>query len=454
MTSSPRPTTTVSPHNVFYFEGYDWDLGAKTLRCHYRLDDQEIFIETVKFDFSFAQNIHEESLQAAFLGYFIMAGISYYKASLPETVDINPAYLKRLSPDQAKFFDKTYYHGLGELFYQNNLIPFRLEFPSSANYESEKLENYPPLNNTLIVPLGGGKDSLTSVQLLQDAGLSFQTWTVGDYPGLAPSLREIHGPEWNHHHHLKIKRTIDPRLIELNQAGAFNGHVPISSLWAFLSVITALLTSQRYIAFSNEASANQPSLEINGESINHQYSKTLEFEQDFRAYVQKFIHPEIEYFSLLRPFTELYIAEIFSQKAWSRFRDKFSSCNRNFTQSSQSELTWCGQCPKCAFVFLILAPFIPPAGLFKIFGKNLFSDPNLDHTWNELLGLTEHKPFECVGTIEEVKKALQLAADYYPEVNQWETNLSLPADYDYRALSPHCVPAEFQAVISAKLPHS
>ena len=247
---------------------------------------------------------------------------------------------------------------------------------------------------------------------------------------------------------MKIKRTISQNLIALNQDGAINGHVPISAIWAFLSVITALLTNQKYIAFSNEASANQPTLEIDGQNINHQYSKTLEFEQDFQNYVTTFIHPELKYFSLLRPFSELYIAEMFAQKAWPKYKDKFSSCNRNFTQSAEGKLFWCGECPKCAFVFLILAPFTKPAELLNIFGKNLLADPDLKQTWLELLGKTEHKPFECVGTIEEVKQAFLLAQKYYPEVSEFEEYLDLSGDFDYKKKHEHCIPKTFQGIIS------
>ena len=435
----------------FHFEGYDWSETDKLLSCNYILDGKTHLTETVEFDFSFATELSTEALKAAFTGYFLMAGISYYKASLPQRITINPDIT--LTPDQAKFFQKTYFHGLGELFYQNNLTPFAPQFPSLQHCDTAILNNYPPLKDHTLVPLGGGKDSLTSVQLLKEVGIKFQTWTVGNYPGLTPSLKEIHGIDWPQKH-LKIKRTICPNLINLNQAGAINGHVPISAIWAFLSVVTAVLTNQKYIAFSNEASANQPTLNLNGQDINHQYSKTLEFEQDFQSYVNKFIHPELKYFSLLRPFSELYIAEMFAHKAWGQFKDKFSSCNRNFTvnkapldKGGMGGLFWCGECPKCAFVFLILTPFVKPAELLNVFGKNLLADPNLKQTWLELLGQTDHKPFECVGTTEEVKQAFLLAQKYYPEVSEFEKYLDLPEDFNYQKLHKHCVPEKFHRLI-------
>lgn len=434
MTINHQPSTV---YQAFHFAGYDWNAQTKTLECHYALDEEN-FTERVVFDFDVAENLDQDALQAAFFGYFIMAGISYYKAGLPQKITFAD-HLPALSEDQAQFFTETYYHGLGELFYTNHITPFRPDFPTLATSPSRDLTNCLPLKSQIILPLGGGKDSLTSVQLLQDAGLDFQTWTVGNYPGLIPSLKTIHGDKWSDSH-LKIKRTISPVLIELNQNGAINGHVPISSIWAFLSVITAVLTNQKYIAFSNESSANEPTLELNGESINHQYSKTLDFEKAFRHYAQTNIHPELEYFSLLRPLTELRIAEIFADKAWPRFHQQFSSCNRNFTQASDGSFFWCGKCPKCAFVFLILAPFVPPGELLKVFGKNMLSESALEATWQELLGLTTHKPFECVGTINEVKQAFLLAAKYYPEVAQWEAHLDLPDDFDFRATTAHCIP--------------
>ena len=197
-----------------------------------------------------------------------------------------------------------------------------------------------------------------------------------------------------------ILRRLDPKLLELNKAGFLNGHTPFSALLAFVSVFTALLSKSRYVALSNESSANAST--VPGSKINHQYSKSFEFEQDFHNYVKKYIHPDVLYFSFLRPLNELQIAALFSGFPQHHF--SFRSCNVGSKTDS-----WCGRCPKCLFTYAILSPFVPQEKLEKIFGRNLLLDASLETILEELDGRAPVKPFECVGTPEEVNAALQQA---------------------------------------------
>lgn len=133
--------------------------------------------------------------------------------------------------------------------------------------------------------------------------------------------------------------------------------------------------------------------------INHQYSKSIAFEKDFRDYVYNYINEDINYYSFLRPLSELQIALLFSQ--FSAYFPVFKSCN----VGSKTDI-WCCNCSKCLFTFIILSPFLSPTVLKTIFSVNLFDKENLIPTLQELIGETEAKPFECVGTIEEVCIAL------------------------------------------------
>ena len=159
------------------------------------------------------------------------------------------------------------------------------------------------------------------------------------------------------------------------------------------------LLSKKYIALSNEDSANQNN--VNGKNINHQYSKTYEFETDFRNFTKKYIDTEVEYFSMLRPITELQIAMLFSKLK--QFHSIFKSCN---VGSKTEPWKWCCNCPKCLFVYTILSPFLYKDELVNIFGEDLFEKENLKETFIELCGFGETKPFECVGTYEEVQYAI------------------------------------------------
>jgi hypothetical protein len=195
----------------------------------------------------------------------------------------------------------------------------------------------------------------------------------------------------------EIRREIDPALLTLNSLGFLNGHTPFSALLGFLTVLASAITGKKNIALSNESSANEPT--IPGTSINHQYSKSFGFETGFRRYVNTWIHPQINYFSFLRPLHELQIASVFS--GLTEYHDVFRSCN----MGSKTE-TWCCNCPKCLFTYIILSPFLTEEKLRKILGKNLFEDENLLLFLNQLTGIADEKPFDCIGTIDEVNLAL------------------------------------------------
>jgi hypothetical protein len=188
-------------------------------------------------------------------------------------------------------------------------------------------------------------------------------------------------------------------LIDLNSQGFLNGHTPFSAIVAFTSYLSAYLTGKKYIALSNEDSANESN--VDGLNINHQYSKTIEFENDFREFANKYFGLGIEYFSFLRPITELQIAMLFSRIE--KYHKIFKSCN---VGSKQKPWVWCCNCPKCLFVYSILSPFLYKEKLVEIFGEDMFENENLLSTFTELCGYGDVKPFECVGTYEEIKWAL------------------------------------------------
>jgi hypothetical protein len=94
-----------------------------------------------------------------------------------------------------------------------------------------------------------------------------------------------------------IEREIDPLLLKVNAKGYLNGHTPFSAMLAFYTVLAAHLTQTRDIALSNESSANEAT--IVGTEINHQYSKSLEFERDFQDYVAHFMNDCAHYYSHL-----------------------------------------------------------------------------------------------------------------------------------------------------------
>ncbi len=421
----------MSKYQSFIFKNYE--LKGNTLTLTYSLDNQITFQETSVFDFPFADNINAELLDRLLQTLFFMAGVSYFKTYLPEKIVVEKG---QLTKSQADFFAKTYRHGLGEFFYINHLDPNTpINFPVTT---TEKLNVLSNSGAGQLVGLGGGKDSLVSAELLRSQP-KIATWTMGQRSQLEPLVEKVGLT------HIWVQRMWDKQLLELNKQGAYNGHVPFSAILGSIGAVVAVLAGYRDIVVSNESSSSEPNLEYKGVSINHQYSKSLEFEKDFQNHLQIIAGDSLRYYSFLRPFSELRIAEIFSKIGFDKYKDVFSSCNRAFIHSGDS-IFWCGECPKCAFVFLILTPFIERQQLEALFhGKNLLLEELLEPTYRQLLGIEGNKPLECVGEIKEARCAMEFAKKQYPELAKY--HYELPTDYDYTALADHAMPAEMFKIL-------
>ena len=246
------------------------------------------------------------------------------------------------------------------------------------------------LNEQTLIPVGGGKDSVVTLELLKNRIPAIPL--IINPRGATTECVAAAG--FGEEQTAVIKRTLDPTMLKMNAEGYLNGHTPFSAMLAFYTVLLGFATKSKYIALSNESSANEPT--VPDTEINHQYSKSVAFENDFRHYVGKYINSDIQYFSFLRPLNELQIAKFFSRAK--DYHKVFKSCNAGSKTDS-----WCGKCPKCLFTWLALSPFLSQAELTGIFGKNLLKDKNLRPILEQLDGSVEVKPFECVGTVGEVR---------------------------------------------------
>ncbi|MHC1707118.1 MAG: hypothetical protein AB9842_06295 [Bacteroidales bacterium] len=320
--------------------------------------------------------------------------ISYWKAACPPKVVVKPYHLTQETID---WWKKLYYNGMGEFFHVNEI-----HISQEDMLEIESTGPYPPaisipeFKEGYLVPVGGGKDSAVTLDILAKH-FRVIPYMLNPRNAMRGTIQQA-GFEVGSS--FIISRNLDPALLELNDRGFLNGHTPFSALLAFQTILASYLTGYRNIALSNEASANEST--IPGTNINHQYSKTIEFERDLRYYVDTHLKLPINYFSFLRPLYELQIARLFSKRR--KYFQVFKSCNTG----SKTD-TWCCNCSKCLFAYTILYPFLDTYTLNEIFGSDLFENKNL---WDDLLqlaGLTEEKPFECIGTIVEVNVALQLA---------------------------------------------
>ena len=322
--------------------------------------------------------------------------VSYWKITCSPTVRIRCG---SLTGTQADWWKKLYFGGLGEFFYRNGIETTETDFMQIL-CEGEPLPDAPaqkPLSGKLI-PVGGGKDSIVTLHLLRNQLGDASAYQINhrDSSEQAALLAGIPKERI-----LEPKRTLDPFMLECNKRGFLNGHTPFSAIVAFSSVLTAYLTGIGTVILSNESSASEST--VSEAEVNHQYSKSYQFEHDFFAYERAYLQCGVRYFSLLRPLTEFQIARYFASLP-TAYHEIFRSCN-----AGAKEDKWCGHCAKCLFVAVILSPFLPYAEIVRLLQSDLFNLPEMAPVLQELCGALPNKPFECVGSRKEVNIALCLA---------------------------------------------
>ncbi len=330
----------------------------------------------------------------------VVAGVSYFKVGAPARI-VAP---KPVPAAAAELFTAVYTHGLAEYAYRNQLphvLELRVETPGVT-------EPTAPIDNADARPLsavGGGKDSIVTLEILRAAGLDPVPFSVNPNSVIVAVNAASGLPA------LAAARQLDPRLFELNRAGALNGHIPVTAINSLIAIATASWHRLGPVVMSNERSASDPNLNWNGHDVNHQWSKGVQAEGLLRAAVTAHSGLTEPYFSLLRSLSELHIAQLFAR--YDTYDDVVTSCNKAFKLHDPT-VRWCGDCPKCRFVFLALAPAMERARLVHIFGRDLFDDPTQIPGFLELLGIDAHKPFECVGEVHESLVALSMLDDDAP----------------------------------------
>ncbi|MBT6467391.1 MAG: endonuclease domain-containing protein [Kordiimonadaceae bacterium] len=441
--------------DTFIFKSADYNSEAQIITLGYAYNGGPSFSEIVHFPGAKKNlsNAETEALHATMRGLHLAAGISYYKAYCPKNIQIEDYDLTK---EEADFFFKFYRHGLGEFSIENNRdLRGIIRFPVQSNHHL-KPSNI-QLVNKCVVPVGGGKDSIVSIEALRQAGQSFRMIAINAGKPILDvmEIASCGKPQDAIH----IKRQLDPKLFELNDAGAMNGHVPITGILSFIMACGAVLYGYDSVVMSNEGSANEGNMQFGGIEVNHQYSKSLDFELDFENFIQKTALENFKYFSLLRPLNETGIAALFSKQK--KYFDAFKSCNRNFhLDKGLQKFGWCCSCPKCQFVFLVLSLFIKREKLILIFGKNLLNDETQEDGFRELCGLKGHKPFECVGEVEECQQIItslsltDWADDMLVQKLSSELNIEVikPKILNERALLfkyEHNIPKEFLEYLNA-----
>lgn len=394
----------------FRFVSYEFDKTNFTAKLNYAFDNDYFFTEEIIFN-NANKNLNEEELKALdiCLKYLhLVAGASYYKAAIPPEINIENGDITEAT---AKFMEKLYLNGLGEFAYRNGIdLRNKIKFPYSNDAVPQPSDI--TLGRKTAVPVGGGKDSVVTMEAMLNSNEDIVLFSVGN-PRPIKEVCELSGLP-----HIVVTRRLSPVLFELNKEGALNGHVPISAIIAFIISCSSIIYGFDSVAMSNERSANVGNLIHDGFEVNHQYSKGLEFETDVSDFFHSHVMTNFNYFSFLRPLSELSIAKLFSKAK--KYHKVFTSCNAAFKiDESKRTNRWCLNCDKCRFVFLALSPFIPKNELLDIFTKNMLDDAEQIKGYDELIGISGHKPFECVGEVEESVTALALIN----KMPEWQNDL-------------------------------
>ena len=423
--------------------------GALSLAFDFNLDNRYHFRPTLAiparpfFDWD---GIPETQLQALAFQIGMTELVSYWKIACPKKVVVKPF---ALTESQKAFWKKLYYNGLGEFLYLNGISVsehdlMQIESQLTMSFQEEAVRGMESMDSVkleerTLVPIGGGKDSVVTLECLRD---KMPVIPLIVNPRGA-TLNCVKTAGYTEDEFIVINRTLDPTMLQLNAEGYLNGHTPFSALLAFISILVAFGSRSKYIALSNENSANEST--VPGTNINHQYSKSIEFESDFRNYVAENLSKEVQYFSFLRPLSELQIAKLFSQ--CEAYHPVFRSCNVGSKTDS-----WCGHCPKCLFTWIILSPFLSREKLTTIFGKDLMADTSLRPILEELNGTAAVKPFECVGTVEEVRACLA-ATGQAPERSLSISKSEGPTVEEIlnRFNNEHFLPEKFEQILKTRL---
>lgn len=429
----------------FSYSGYDIEENDSQLKVTYHFETEGLSSFAPVWVFPKAQGdsrswAGDPLMEDMIFSLGMVELVSYWKIACPPTVLVEAGYLDQ---EQIRWWKDLYYNGLGEFFYVN-----KIEMASPVNFmdivcnHPEKAESCagpgcgdileapvapgvpdapdeldtpdkpaalctadhsgiscPDNSSGVLVPIGGGKDSAVTLELMRQAGKSIYAYIINPR-GATVHTTEVAGLDAAHV--ISVKRTLDPRMLELNRQGYLNGHTPFSALVAFSSIIAARMYGLSLIALSNESSANEST--VQGSTVNHQYSKSFKFEEDFHGYETRYLKGSAYYFSMLRPLSEFQIAKYFA--GLKQYHGIFRSCNAGSKTDS-----WCGRCPKCLFVYLILSPFLSAEEVKDIFGRNMLEDESMRDILDQLIGIKEEKPFECVGSRDEINTAIVLTIE-------------------------------------------
>ena len=404
----------MKPFKKFTIASTHFDYDTYVASCTYHFDDEVFFTETI--DLSPCKGKRDEldpdTIDMLLFHLSLSLWISYYKAYPTSDIYVETG---SLDAEQCAFWKTFYIQWLGEFFYTNDIEPTSLANIVSATTIKHTKKSY-SLDDIWLVPIGGGKDSCVTIEELRKQDKQIVLYTNGRDYSVHQDIADV---AW--YPRICTKRTIDPQLFELNTQWYYNWHVPITGIISYISLVVTYLCGYKHIAFSNERSANFGNTQWKWLDINHQRSKSHDFEKSLQVYIQKYIHNDLVYTSVLRSWYEVRIAQTFA--TYEKYFSTFTSCNRNFHLTWDAHQRRCHICPKCLFTYALLRPHLTAEQVDIIWWKELYTDEKNLPLFQELRWVTGIKPFECVGTYDEVQYATWLLLHKYGDmwfpITQW-----------------------------------
>jgi UDP-N-acetyl-alpha-D-muramoyl-L-alanyl-L-glutamate epimerase len=389
----------MNPSEVFTYLDFNLDDARKTVSFNYQVEhagESFNFTETLTLPGSLADSYE---VSYALRALHIALGISYYKLFVPSIIQHSYA----MNEFEAHFWNEVWRNGLGEFMYVNKLSIDRLAIFQPQEGKTVTGNKTSSWQEKAFLGIGGGKDSIVAGELLKECGISVTGFVLGTgaQQGQSKAVADTMGIAL-----LTVERILDPLLIKLNNRDdALNGHIPISVIFGFVGSLLAATNNSRYVVVANEASASIPRITHGDQSVNHQWSKSLEFENLLQKYLQD-INPQLTYFSAVRPLNSVALAKIFTQ--FPSYLEVFTSDNSVFKidPSKRPNDRWSLESPKSLSSFILLAPWVEEGVLVGAFRRNFLDEASLEPLLLRLIGVQGEPPLDCVGTSEELQASL------------------------------------------------
>ncbi len=386
------------------------EIDESTLLATYELDGRR-FVEAVTFEGILLGD--NPAVAALAWLWFLLAGLSYYKAGAARRIDLGstPIGLRGRA-----LLDAALREGLAEYAYKNDLSLEDVAIVGGTDLVG--VDGHFDARRVL-VPFGGGIDSVVTTSQLSadlDQALFVMSPPAGRFAPLEATA-ECTGLDV-----VRATRALDPQILAPDPS-FFQGHVPVTAMVTLLAAIGAAATQRGGVVMSNEHSSSAVNLRWKDLEVNHQWSKSYGAEILIAEAVNESVGGGVVVASFLRDRSEVWVSEAFSHLT--KYHHVFRSCNRAFRQAPEQRYdTWCGECDKCLFINLMLAPFFPRAALRDIFHHEPLSDPARDAQLRVLVGAgASFKPFECVGDPDESAVALTKVT----ELEEWRDDERLGA---------------------------